>query len=292
MNHEIKRDKTPREVVAQALDYASWVEKLAGEDIAAIYRRFKPGRSLDADFLERFGRTLDEETLNDSHEIVVVAGSLDASSERIVAYLNERSIPINVLCFQVFAHGNDQILSRAWLHDPVEVQGIGTTTSKGPSEPWNGEFYCSFGHDECRSWEEAVQFGFICGGGGTWFSGTLRLLNPGDRVWVNVPKTGYVGVGRVTGVAQPASTFMVPTPKGDKPVLEVATRATYHREFVDDLDKCEWFVPIQWLETRPLSQAVHETGFFGLQHTVCRPASAKWRTTVERLKQVFTRFDG
>lgn len=83
---EIKRDKTPREVVAQALDYASWVEKLAGEDIAAIYRRFKPGRSLDADFLERFGRTLDEETLNDSHEIVVVAGSLDASSERIVAY--------------------------------------------------------------------------------------------------------------------------------------------------------------------------------------------------------------
>lgn len=81
--------------------------------------------------------------------------SLDASSERIVAYLNERSIPINVLCFQVFAHGNDQILSRAWLHDPVEVQGIGTTTSKGPSEPWNGEFYCSFGHDECRSWEES-----------------------------------------------------------------------------------------------------------------------------------------
>lgn len=34
---ELKRDRTPREVVAQALDYACWVEKLEAEDIAAIY---------------------------------------------------------------------------------------------------------------------------------------------------------------------------------------------------------------------------------------------------------------
>ena len=37
---ELKRDRTPRDVVAQALDYASWVEELQAEDIAAIYRRF------------------------------------------------------------------------------------------------------------------------------------------------------------------------------------------------------------------------------------------------------------
>jgi hypothetical protein len=47
---ELKRDRTPREVVAQALDYASWVERLDAEDIAAIYARFKPGRSLSEDF--------------------------------------------------------------------------------------------------------------------------------------------------------------------------------------------------------------------------------------------------
>jgi len=33
---ELKRDRTPRDVVAQALDYASWVEKLRAEDIAAL----------------------------------------------------------------------------------------------------------------------------------------------------------------------------------------------------------------------------------------------------------------
>lgn len=83
---ELKRDRTPREVVAQAIDYAVWVEELETQDIDAIYRRFAPGRDLAADFQTRFGQALDEETLNESHQIVIVAASLDDSSERIVGY--------------------------------------------------------------------------------------------------------------------------------------------------------------------------------------------------------------
>jgi RecB family endonuclease NucS len=33
---ELKRNKTPREVTAQALDYASWVKELGAEDVEAI----------------------------------------------------------------------------------------------------------------------------------------------------------------------------------------------------------------------------------------------------------------
>lgn len=91
---ELKRDRTPREVVAQAIDYASWVEKLRAQDIAAIYTRFRPGKRLEEDFRARFGHSLDEETLNQSHQIIIVAGSLDESSVRIVAYLSKRDIPI------------------------------------------------------------------------------------------------------------------------------------------------------------------------------------------------------
>jgi hypothetical protein len=136
---ELKRDRTPREVVAQALDYASWVEKLRAEDIAAIYGRFAPSRSLAQDFRQRFGEDLDEETLNQSHQIVIVAAALDDSTERIVAYLSERDIPINVLCFQIFANGTEQLLSRAWLLDPVRTQASAAATSAGVNEPWNGE---------------------------------------------------------------------------------------------------------------------------------------------------------
>jgi hypothetical protein len=195
-----------------------------------------------------------------------------------------------VLCFQVFTNGTEQLLSRAWLLDPVRTQVSAAATPDGPSEPWNGEFYCSYGHSETRSWADAVDFGFICGGGGAWYSKTLQLLNPGDRVWVKVPGSGFVGVGRVTGRSQPASTFKVNTPDGELPVLDVAKRGSYHREFFDDPERCEYFVPVQWLQTVSLEKAVQEIGLFGNQNTVCKPTTPKWRSTVERLKEKFPNF--
>lgn len=284
---EIKRDRTPRDVVAQALDYASWVEGLQAEDIAAIYRRFKAGQSLSDDFRARFGQPLDEDTLNQTHQIVIVAAQLDDSTERIVAYLNKRDIAINVLCFQVFAHGADQLLSRAWLLDPVHTQLNVTPPTDGPAEPWNGEFYVSFGDALSRSWAEAMQYGFVSAGGGAWYSRTLQLLNIGDRVWVNVPRTGYVGVGRVTGRAQQAADFKLVTAAGEVAALDVLKLGNYHRDLAADPERCEWFVPVQWLQTVPLERAVQEIGFFGNQNTVCKPTAPKWRTTVERLKDRF-----
>jgi len=288
---ELKRNRTPRDVVAQALDYAHWVERLRAEEIAAIYGRFAPGQSLSDDFRQRFGNTLDEDQLNQNHQIIIVAAALDNSTERIVSYLSERDIPINVLCFQVFANGADQFLSQTWLLDPVRTQVSAATTSTGSNEPWNGEFYCSYGHSETRSWSDAVDYGFICGGGGAWYSKTLQLLNPGDRVWVKVPGSGFVGVGRVTGRSQPASVFTVSTPDGERPILDVAMRGTYHKEFLADTERCEYFVPMTWLQTVPLERAVQEIGMFGNQNTVCKPTTPKWRSTVDRLKEVFPNFD-
>jgi hypothetical protein len=70
-------------------------------------------------------------------------------------------------------------------------------------------------------------------------------------------------------------------------VFNVAKRGTYHRELLDDAERCEYFVPVRWLQTVPLAQAVQEVGLFGIQHTVCKPTTPKWRSTVERLKEKF-----
>jgi hypothetical protein len=288
---ELKRDRTPREVVAQSLDYASWVEKLEPEDIAEIYGRFNPGKELAQDFYEEFGQLIDEDELNQNHQIIIVAAQLDDSTERIVSYLNERGVSINVLFFQIFSNGEEQLLSRTWLLDPVHTQTAAAKSLNQVSEPWNGEFYCSFGHGESRSWLDAIEYGFVCGGGGAWYSRTLQLLNPGDRVWVKVPSVGFVGVGHVIGKAQPASEFKVSTPDGERPVLEVATRGSYHRNFIEDEERCEYFVPIKWLDTVSLENAVQEVGMFGNQNTVCKPTAPKWRSTVDRLKVRFPKFD-
>lgn len=286
---ELKRNKTPREIVAQALDYATWVEKLQAADIASIYRRFKKNNdaNLITDFKTRFKADLDETTLNASHQIVLVSASLDASTERIVSYLSARGLAINVLCFQVFQNGDDKLLSRAWLLDPAMVQPSLPEPSGTSSEPWNGEFYASFGHGESRNWDEAVNYGFFCAGGGTWYSKTLRQLKPGSRIWVRVPQVGYVGVGRVTGYVQPASEFTL----GGTPILELVNQGTYHKEHLDDPEHCEYFVPVQWLDVRPLNDAVQETGLFGLQHSICRPTTSKWITTIERLKEKFPQYN-
>ncbi len=229
---------------------------------------------------------MDEETLNESHQIVIVAETLDESSERIVSYLNKRDIPINVLCFQIFANGDGQkLLSRAWLLDPVHTQASAAIRPDREKEPWNGEFYASFGHGSVRSWNDARKYGFICAGGGAWYSNTLNLLNTGDRVWVKAPGFGFVGVGEVLGPPVAAVDFSIATPEGEQPALSLLQEASYHREFEADPERTEYFVPVRWLHAVPLDQAINEVGLFGNQNTVCKPTTPKWRSTVDRLRE-------
>jgi uncharacterized protein YeaO (DUF488 family) len=290
---ELKRDRTPRDITAQALDYASWLEDLEPENIARIFHRFSNGQNLDDAFRERFGSDLDEESLNRSHQIVIVAAELDDATERIIGYLNSRDIAINVLFFQVFEHNGEKFLSRAWLIDPGETQAnvVSTAQTVREREPWNGEYYVSYGGSDARSWEEARKYGYISAGGGRWYSQTLNMLSPGDRVWVNIPRIGYVGVGRVRNAVVSVNEFDVDTDSGEKPILDVLEQAEHFKSYADDPEKAEYFVAIDWLETAPEGGAFNEVGLFGNQNTVCQPTTPKWRHTVERLKTAFTQWD-
>jgi hypothetical protein len=286
---ELKRDRTPREVVAQALDYAAWVDTLTADRIVQIYQRYSKGGDLSKAFKDKFGEDLDEDALNQSHQIILVAASLDDSTERIINYLSARDIAINVIFFQVFQSGQQQLLSRAWLIDPGETQVNATVSSPsrspGEKEPWNGEFYVSYGSS--RSWGDARQYGFISGGGGSWYSQTLKLLSPGDRVWVNIPKTGYVGVGRVLEPVQPANEFKVSTPEGERLAIDVISDGPRYRARSDNPETAEYFVRVEWVDTVAAKDAMNEVGSFGNQNTVCQPTTPKWRHTVERLKTRF-----
>jgi len=287
---ELKKHKTPREVVAQAIDYASWVQKLDSSDVSEIFRKFSREHagtdvSLDVAFFDRFGIRLEESDLNSSHQIVIVASQLDSSSERIVEYLNNYNVPLNVVFFRVFRDGDSQYLSRAWFIDPADTKERASAPKS--TGPWNGEYYVSFGHNMGRDWEDARKYGFISAGGGRWYSKTLGLLEEGRRIWVNIPKTGYVGVGVVEGPAVKVDEFKVKTDKGSVPLLQAPINAHYHKKFVDDEDKAEYVVKVRWLRDVPVKEAISEVGLFGNQNTVCKPTTPKWDHTVERLKVAF-----
>jgi Endonuclease NucS len=117
---ELKRDRTPRDVIGQVLDYASWVAKLSSREVHEIAVSYLK-KSLDVAFYDRFKTTLPE-SLNDKHTIVIIASAFDASSERIVRYLSEtHDIAINTAFFTVFDDHGQILLATDWLLDQSEV---------------------------------------------------------------------------------------------------------------------------------------------------------------------------
>ena len=292
---ELKKNRTPREVVTQAIDYASWVKTLDSAKIASIYKKYSDGimtkfESLDEALLDKFKATFSEDEINQAHQVVIVASELDPSTERIVLYLNDYDIPINTVFFNVFRDGNNRYLSRAWLIDPAETEER-ANLPKGNKEPWNGEYYASFGHGMGRDWEDARKYNFISSGGGRWYSRTLNQLSKGDRVWVNIPHAGYVGVAIVEDSAVMAKDFTVQTDEGEKQIFKVPLRASFHKQFADDEEKSEYFVKVKWIKDVPKNQAVSKIGFFGNQNSVCKPRDSKWlfkRQTPIRIESAAT----
>jgi RecB family endonuclease NucS len=55
---ELKKNRTPREVVAQLIDYASWVQSLSYEDISTIYAEKNFGKKLEEGFDDAFGASV------------------------------------------------------------------------------------------------------------------------------------------------------------------------------------------------------------------------------------------
>lgn len=283
---ELKRHRTPREVVAQAIDYASWVGILTAEGISDIFERFSRGISLGTAFRERFGVELTDEMLNSSHQIVIVSAELDPSTERIVGYLSDRDIAINVLQFQIFANDNEKILSRAWLVDPSVIQSSLATNARGHKEPWNGEYYASFGGGS-RSWDDARKYGFFSAGGGSWYTSTLSYLKPGARVWVRVPRIGYVGVGIVTSVPIIIDDFEIDYEGRRQKFTDLELIGSYKNPERPGEETREFLVSVNWLATVPTTSAIDELGMFGSQHSVCQPRTDKWQWTIERLRLAF-----
>jgi len=280
---ELKKNRTPRDVVAQLLDYASWVDSLTYEDLSNIYADQHPGKKLEEGFDEFFGASPPEK-LNESHSLIVVSSELDPSSERIINYLGDNyGVPINAVFFRYFQDGDGEYLTRTWLIDPKEA--VTKERGKKKQEPWNGrDFYVSLGEGEERTWEDCRKYGFISGGQGKWYSQTLTALFPGARVFVNIPGNGFVGVGEVAGTSTPVTEFKVSVDGVETSVLDAPLKAPNIGKNKDDPELREYLVPVKWLKAVRREEAFWEKGLFAVQHTACRLRN---QFTIERLTRHF-----
>lgn len=290
---ELKRNRTPREVVAQALDYGSWVSTLSHQQVLDTFAAYRPGVVFEQAFSEVFGDA-PPDALNTAHRLTVVAAEVDPATERIISYLNSGyGVPVNVVFFRYYQDGERAYLARTWLLDATSDTG---TTGPGNlgvrnKEPWNGkDWYVNFGVDpDGRVWEDARKYGFVAAGGGEWFSHTLRKLPLDARIFCCIPKSGYVGVGHVIGEARPFNDATVEVDGELQRLADLPLKGKYYWGTDPAKDMAEYVVPIRWERTRPQGEAVWEQGMFANQNSAC---PLRQRHTLARLAAIFAVEEG
>ncbi len=127
---ELKRGQTPRDVTSQALEYSSWAKDLDFDEVTSIADSYLGGSgSLEKAFRGRFEADLPDQ-LNGGHRSLIVAESVDASTDRIVRYLAEVGVPINVATVQHFEDASGrELLAQVYLIEPEAIQPIARRTS-------------------------------------------------------------------------------------------------------------------------------------------------------------------
>lgn len=256
---ELKRRKTPRDVVAQVLDYASWISERRLEDVEQLIRSFRK-LELSTAFHDHFGYDLPE-TSCERHRLLIVAAELDDASERILRYLQEiHEIDINAVFFSVFKVAGQQVLVRAWLADPVEAQ---KRAEKRGKRPWSGVWFVNLGLSEKRDWNLCRKHGFVSAGGGEYYWRQLQKLEVGATIAAYAKKKGYVGVGTVTKSAEPA----------DKMDLDDGVRLSDVAPTIANLaveEGGEYAVGVKWSKTVDLESARTFEKAFANQAIVCK----------------------
>lgn len=269
---ELKRDRTPRDVVAQILDYGSWVTTLDRDAVMAIANEHLTV-PFERAFAEVFDATVPDE-LNGDLRLTIVATDLDPSSERIVLYLREFGVPVNAVFFSYLEDDERRYLARSWLTAGDEdnpSSASGGVRKKGKRADWNGrDWYVSFGDEsQGRSWSDGRAYGFVSAGGGRWYTRTLRQLPVGARVWVCIPGRGYVGVGETLREAVRFEEAEVHHEGKWVRLAELHPAGHYSDGTAAD-DEAEYIVPVRWVETSPIDKAYWEKGLFANQNSACK----------------------
>jgi hypothetical protein len=172
---ELKKDKTPRDIIAQCLDYGTWVKDLGYEEIKETHNQYMKS-DLEKDFEEYFDyKILDE--VNKNYRIIIVAESLDESTERIANHLNDDyNLNINAIFFNIFEKDGIEFIGRSWLKDPE------TPTIEKRKRDWAGYYFLNTGisdKNDNRKWEYNIKFSFISAGGGNRWINALKIFKKG-----------------------------------------------------------------------------------------------------------------
>jgi len=124
---EIKRDKLPREALAQAIDYASDAAEWSVEKLGEICSEYS-GKTLEETFAESFPDVdVENININDTQRIILVGFSVEASLERMIEWLSDNfNVNINavVLSYVKTASGDELLTKTTIISEELEQERV------------------------------------------------------------------------------------------------------------------------------------------------------------------------
>jgi hypothetical protein len=124
---ELKRDKLPREALAQAVDYASDVAFWSVDRLGEACVKFCD-RSLEEVLSERFSDiNLEEIAINAAQRIILAGFSIESSLERMINWLSDSyDMSINAVIFQYAktSGGDELLIKTSIISEEIEQQNI------------------------------------------------------------------------------------------------------------------------------------------------------------------------
>ena len=101
---ELKREKTPRETIAQLLEYASFVENLDYSQLNEIYQDYSGEESSLEDYHQQYFQSESEEkvSFNKSTKLVIIAQEISKEIQQTALFLRKKGIDVYCMEFKYF----------------------------------------------------------------------------------------------------------------------------------------------------------------------------------------------
>jgi hypothetical protein len=159
---ELKRDKTPRETLAQILEYASFVDNLDYDQLNEIYQNYSgEDAGLDEFHREYFGGNESDKAVswNKAAKLVIVAQDITPEIKQTSLYLRKKGLDVFCLEFKYFVNDSQMkmISSDIVVGDEEFLRGRISSSTQLPKTD-RDKFYDSLDGNGKRVFDSLFRF--------------------------------------------------------------------------------------------------------------------------------------
>ena len=131
---ELKRDRTPRDTIAQILEYASFVEDLSYEQLEGIFREYTGEENIVlTEYHRNYFELREDEAIafNKNQKLIIIAQEITPEIKQTSTFLLKKGIDVFCLEFKYFENkAGEQIISSDFVvgKDSYTVKKVGSGT--------------------------------------------------------------------------------------------------------------------------------------------------------------------